>query len=79
MLPALRHASANPSLWRRVATAREESFFVRCDDELNPPANQGLGQLVALVGVAPAEPLEYLVLRITQDAEGHVEVVAEDG
>jgi len=52
---------------------------VRCDDELNPPANQGLGQLVALVGVAPAEPLEYLVLRITQDAEGHVEVVAEDG
>jgi len=62
-----------------AGATEEESFFVRCDDELNPPANQGLGQLVALVGVAPAEPLEYLVLRITQDAEGHVEVVAEDG
>jgi len=57
----------------------DESFFVRCDDELNPPAGQALGRLVALVGVAPAEPLEYLVLRITQDAEGHVEVVAEHG
>lgn len=57
----------------------DEAFFVRCDDELNPPANQALGQLVALVGVAPAEPLEYLVLRITQDAEGRVEVVADHG
>lgn len=54
-----------------------ESFFVQCDDELNPPASQALGQLVALIGVAPAEPLEFLVLRITQDAEGHVEVVTD--
>jgi len=63
----------------RFTDVEDESFFVRCDDELNPPAGQALGRLVALVGVAPAEPLEYLVLRITQDAEGHVEVVAEHG
>lgn len=49
-----------------------ESFFVQCDDGLNPPQSQGLGRLVAEVGVAPAFPLEYLVLRISQDVDGSV-------
>jgi uncharacterized protein len=48
----------------------EESFFVRCDDATNPPQSQALGRLLAEVGVAPAEPLEYLVLRIASDGEG---------
>ena len=39
---------------RSPATTEEESFFVRCDDELNPPASQALGRLVAEIGVAPA-------------------------
>ena len=47
------------------------------DDALNPPAVQGLGRLVAEVGVAPAAPLEYLLLRLTQDADGGVKVVTE--
>jgi hypothetical protein len=51
-----------------------DSFFVRCDDDLNPRASQELGRLVAEVGVAPASPLEYLVLRISQDAAGRVQV-----
>jgi hypothetical protein len=51
-----------------------ESFFVRCDDSLNPRSSQELGRLVAEVGVAPAAPLEYLVLRITQDKSGRVQV-----
>jgi hypothetical protein len=51
-----------------------ESFFVRCDDALNPRVSQELGRLVAEVGVAPAAPLEYLVLRITQDASGRIQV-----
>ncbi len=49
-----------------------ESFFVQSDDGLNPPQSQGLGRLVAEVGVAPAFPLEYLVLRISQDVDGLV-------
>lgn len=52
-----------------------ESFFVRCTEELNPPASQALGRLIAEVGVAPAAPLEYLVLRISQDADGALQVV----
>lgn len=55
------------------ATERE-SFFVRCDDALNPPAVQGLGRLIAEIGVAPAAPLEYLLLRLRQDADGGVRV-----
>lgn len=51
-----------------------QAFFVRCDEELNPARSQGLGRLVAEIGVAPAQPLEYLVLRIAQDADGDVRV-----
>lgn len=53
-----------------------EAFFVRCDDELNPPATVDAGILVAEVGVAPAEPLEFLVLRIAVDGDGSVRVEA---
>jgi phage tail sheath protein FI len=28
------------------------------------------GQLIAEVGVAPAEPLEFIVLRLARDADG---------
>lgn len=56
-----------------------ESFFVRCDDALNPRTSQELGRLVAEVGVAPAAPLEYLVLRVTQDSSGRVQVSDRSG
>ncbi|MCC0095076.1 phage tail sheath subtilisin-like domain-containing protein [Streptomyces flavotricini] len=64
-------------LYRGGAFAGEtedEAFFVRCDEHLNPGWSQGLGRLVAEIGVAPARPLEYLVLRIAQDADGSVAV-----
>jgi uncharacterized protein len=47
-----------------------EAFFVRCDDALNPTYSQELGRVVAEIGVAPAQPLEYIVLRISQAADG---------
>lgn len=50
------------------------SFFVRCDDSVNPRDSQEQGRLIAEVGVAPAAPLEYLVLRISQDVDGAVTV-----
>jgi hypothetical protein len=53
------------------AGAREaDSFFVTCDDRLNTPQSIALGQLVAEVGVAPAEPLEFIMVRIVQTADG---------
>lgn len=52
----------------------EESFFVQCDDALNPSWSQAQGRLVADVGVSPAQPLEFLVLRVTRDAAGALDV-----
>ncbi|WP_137940124.1 phage tail sheath C-terminal domain-containing protein [Chitinivorax sp. B] len=48
----------------------QEAFFVRCDDVLNPPYRTDNGQLVCEVGVAPAEPIEFIVLRILRDGDG---------
>jgi hypothetical protein len=51
-----------------------DAFFVRCDETVNPQSSVDLGRLVAEVGVAPASPLEYLVLRVRQDTEGQLRV-----
>ena len=45
------------------------AYFVRCDESLNPPQLVDAGRLLCEVGVAPAEPLEFLVLRITRDGD----------
>lgn len=47
-----------------------ESYFVRCDDELNPPSLIDSGKLICHVGVAPAEPLEFIVLRFAREGDG---------
>jgi hypothetical protein len=52
----------------------EESFFVRCDATLNPQRVLDAGQLIAEVGVAPAEPLEFILLRIARDGDGTLTV-----
>lgn len=52
----------------------EESFFVRCDERVNDRASTDAGRLVAEIGVAPAAPLEYLILRLERDADGTVRV-----
>jgi phage tail sheath protein FI len=42
----------------------EESFFVRCDLDNNPPEQRDLGRLLVEVGVAPVQPFEFVVLRV---------------
>jgi len=42
----------------------DESFFVRCDLDNNPAAQREVGQLVIEIGVAPAQPFEFVVLRV---------------
>jgi uncharacterized protein len=54
-------------LWQRGALAGNsaaEAFFVKCDDEINPPEQREIGQLLAVVGVAPSQPFEFIVLRV---------------
>ncbi|MEP6817672.1 MAG: phage tail sheath subtilisin-like domain-containing protein, partial [Marmoricola sp.] len=41
-----------------------ESFFVKCDLDNNPPERRDIGQLLIEVGVAPAQPFEFVLLRV---------------
>jgi Bacteriophage tail sheath protein len=59
------------SLWQRGAltgAAAEQAFFVKCDEENNPPGERGNGRLLAEIGVAPIKPFEFVVIRIGRQA-----------
>jgi hypothetical protein len=51
-----------------------EAFFVRCDAELNTRQVLDSGRLIVEIGVAPAEPLEFIVVRIVRDGDGTLAV-----
>jgi Bacteriophage tail sheath protein len=48
----------------------EQAFFVRCDETNNPPFMTDAGRLIAEIGVAPSEPLEFIVLRLAREGDG---------
>ncbi len=47
-----------------------EAFFVKCDEENNPPGHDDAGSLTVDVGIAPVKPAEFVVFRIAQFAGG---------
>ncbi len=56
-------------VWRSGAlfgTTAQEAFYVKCDEETNPPEVRDLGQVVTEIGVAPAKPAEFVIFRISQ-------------
>lgn len=56
-------------VWRSGAlfgSTPEQAFYVKCDEELNPPEVRDLGQLIIEVGMCPTKPAEFVVFRITQ-------------
>lgn len=48
-----------------------EAFFIRFADD---PQQYDLGRFIVEVGVAPAEPLEFLVVRLVRDTDGNLTV-----
>jgi phage tail sheath protein FI len=66
----------NPLLWGKLKRNITEflnrvkrdggiiDFYVRIDAALNPPATQALGQLFVEIGIQPAYPAEFIILRI---------------
>jgi phage tail sheath protein FI len=61
------------TVWRDGAlfgSTPEEAFYVKCDDELNPPESRDLGRLVVEIGMAPVKPAEFVIFRISQWAAG---------
>jgi Bacteriophage tail sheath protein len=56
-------------VWRDGGLAgqtAEEGFYVKCDGETNPPAVREAGQVITEIGLAPALPSEFIVVRIVQ-------------
>ncbi len=43
-----------------------DSFFVKCDAEVNPQSEIDLGRVNVVVGFAPLKPAEFVVITITQ-------------
>jgi uncharacterized protein len=49
-----------------VGTTEEEAFYVKCDEETNPPESVLLGRVITEIGVAPSKPAEFVIFRIAQ-------------
>lgn len=60
-------------LWRDgalIGQKPEDAFFVKCDEETNPPAVRDAGRVVTEIGIAPVKPAEFVIFRISQDPKG---------
>jgi len=56
-------------LWRQgalVGATPAQAFYVKCDEETNPPDQVDQGQLVVEVGIAPVKPAEFVIFRVSQ-------------
>jgi phage tail sheath protein FI len=42
----------------------EQAFYVRIDETLNPFSEQQLGRLTIEIGIRPAFPAEFIIVRI---------------
>lgn len=61
------------AVWRDGALmgrTPDEAFFVKCDSETNTPETIDLGQVVAICGIAPVKPAEFVIFKIAQTHEG---------
>ena len=57
------------TVWRDGAlfgSTPQEAFYVRCDDETNPPEERDLGKVTTEIGVAIVRPAEFVIFRIEQ-------------
>ena len=55
----------------------QTSYFVQCDQALNPRSQTDQGILRCEVGVAPNTPAEYIVFRLAASRDGGV-TISED-
>jgi phage tail sheath protein FI len=57
------------TVWRDGAlfgSTPAEAFYVKCDDETNPPEERDLGKVTTEIGVAIVRPAEFVIFRISQ-------------
>ncbi|MCH8897874.1 MAG: phage tail sheath family protein [Chloroflexi bacterium] len=56
-------------VWRSGAlfgATPAQAFFVKCDEETNPPEARDLGMVTIEIGIAPVKPAEFVIFRISQ-------------
>jgi hypothetical protein len=61
------------TVWRSGALfgqTPEQAFYVKCDEETNPPELIDMGQVNIEIGVAPVKPAEFVIFKIGQIAAG---------
>ena len=59
--------------WRNGAlfgSTPEQAFFVRCDENTNPPDARDAGRVITEIGVAITKPAEFVIFRIQQNSGG---------
>ena len=57
------------TVWRDGALfglTPDQAFYVKCDEELNPPESRDLGRLIIEIGMSPVKPAEFVIFRISQ-------------
>ena len=67
-------------IWRDGAlfgSTPDQAFYVKCDEETNPPDVVEAGQVVVEVGISPVKPAEFVVFRISQFTGGGEAETAE--
>ncbi|WP_030019510.1 phage tail sheath subtilisin-like domain-containing protein [Streptomyces monomycini] len=52
----------------------QEAYYVKCDEETNPPESVDLGRVVCEIGVAPVKPAEFVIFRLSQFSSGSGEL-----
>jgi phage tail sheath protein FI len=60
------------NVWRDGALlgrTPQEAFFVKCDEETNPPDVRDAGQVVTIIGLAPVKPAEFVIFKLMQSAD----------
>lgn len=61
------------ALYRRGAffgQTPQDAYYVRCDEETNPPELRAAGIVCAEIGVAPVMPRNFIVLRLSYTTQG---------
>ncbi len=49
-----------------VGKTPKEAYYVKCDEETNPPEVVDAGRVVTEIGVAPSKPAEFVIFKISQ-------------
>ncbi|OKI06177.1 phage tail protein [Streptomyces sp. CB02923] len=52
----------------------EEAYYVKCDEETNPPESVDVGRVVCEIGIAPVKPAEFVIFRLSQFSSGSGEL-----